>query len=76
LPTGKPKTRRPNKFDLFKPFIDEQLAVEVWNAEVIFQQLGERGYTGSSTLLREYTQLKRPLHSSKRTVRYETLPRK
>ncbi|WP_152208724.1 IS21 family transposase [Marinobacter changyiensis] len=75
-PTGKPKSRRPSKLDPFKPFIDEQLADEVWNAEVIFQQLRERGYTGSSTLVREYIQPKRPLRASKRTVRYETLPGK
>nr|WP_268890253.1 IS21 family transposase [Marinobacter nauticus] len=75
-PTGKPKTRRPSKLDPFKPYIDEQLADEVWNAEVIFQQLRERGYTGSSTLVREYIQPKRPLRASKRTVRYETLPGK
>ncbi|OEY65007.1 IS21 family transposase [Marinobacter sp. X15-166B] len=75
-PTGKPKTRRPSKLDPFKPYIDEQLADEVWNAEVIFQKLRERGYTGSSTLVRGYIQPKRPLRASKRTVRYETLPGK
>lgn len=75
-PKGKPKTRRPSKLDPFKPYIDEQLADEVWNAEVIFQQLRERVYTGSSTLVREYIQPKRPLRACKRTVRYETLPGK
>ena len=59
-PTGKPKHRRPSKLDPFKPFIDQQLANEVWNAEVIFQQLREQGYSGSSTLVREYIQPKRP----------------
>ena len=73
-PTGKPKTRRLSKLDPFKPFIDQQLANEVWNAEVIFQQLREQGYSGSSTLVREYIQPKRPLRASKQTVRYETQP--
>ena len=75
-PTGKPKHRRPSKLDPFKPFIDQQLANEVWNAEVIFQQLREQGYSGSSTLVREYIQPKRPLRASKQTVRYETQPGK
>jgi len=75
-PTGKPKSRRSSKLDPFKPFIDQQLADEVWNAEVIFQQLREQGYAGSSTLVREYIQPKRPLRASKRTVRYETHPGK
>ena len=66
-PTGKPKHRRPSKLDPFKPFIDQQLANEVWNAEVIFQQLREQGYSGSSTLVREYIQPKRPFEpASKR----------
>jgi len=42
-PTGRPKSRRSSKLDPFKPFIDQQLADEVWNAEVIFQQLREQG---------------------------------
>lgn len=75
-PTGKPKQRRPSKLDPFKPFIDAQLACDVWNAEVIFQQLRERGYAGSSTLVREYIQPKRVLRPSKQTVRYETAPGK
>lgn len=73
-PTGKPKIHRPGKLDPFKPFIDQQLASEVWNAEVIFQQLREQGYQGSATLVREYIQPKRALRASKQTVRYETQP--
>ena len=36
--TGKPKTPRGSKLDPFKPYIDELLGQEVWNAEVgVFQ---------------------------------------
>lgn len=73
-PTGKAKHRRPSKLDPFKLAIDELLEQEVWNAEVIFQQLLERGYTGGSTLVRQYIQPKRSLRASKQTVRYETAP--
>lgn len=75
-PTGKAKRHRPSKLDPFKPFIDQQLADEVWNSAVIFQQLREQGYSGSSTLVRTYIQPKRPLRASKQTVRYETQPGK
>lgn len=73
-PTGKPKERRPSKLEPFKSFIDQQLANEVWNAEVIFQQLREQGYLGSVTLVRGYIRPKRALRASKQTVRYETQP--
>ena len=73
-PTGRPKHPRASKLDPFKPYIDELLAQDVWNAEVIRQLLQERGYTGCITLVRRYIQPKRSLRASKQTVRYETAP--
>lgn len=73
-PKGKPKKPRASKLDPFKPFIDEQLSHQVWNAEVIFEQLRERGYTGGVTLVRDYVRPKRALRASRQTVRYETQP--
>ena len=72
--TGKPKTPRGSKLDPFKPYIDELLGQEVWNAEVIRQLLQDRGYDGCVTLIRRYIQPKRSLRASKQTVRYETIP--
>jgi transposase len=74
--TGKPKVPRGSLLDPFKAFIDTQLSNEVWNAEVIFQQLKEQGYTGGATLVRAYIHPKRPLRASRQTVRYETEPGK
>jgi len=68
------RAQRPCKLDPYKDFIDEQLSDNIWNAEVIFQMLLERGYTGCRSLVRKYIQPKRPLRSSKQTVRYETEP--
>ena len=74
-PPGKRrKGRRVSKLDAYKPFIDSLLAEQVWNAEVIFVQVREQGYTGSITLLRDYIRPKRPLRKDRRTVRFETAP--
>ena len=62
-PTGRPKHPRASKLDPFKPYIDELLAQDVWNAEVIRQFLQERGYTGCITLVRRYIQPKRSLRA-------------
>lgn len=49
---GPPPRRRPgiraSKLDDFKPVIDALLAENVWNADVIFAEIREQGYTGGS----------------------------
>ena len=72
--TGKPKVARVSKLERYKAFIDQQLAVNIWNAQVIFQQIKALGYTGGTTLVREYIQPKRALRPSRKTVRFETKP--
>lgn len=73
-PTGKPKKPRSSILDPYKDFLDAQLTQEVWNAQVLFEQIKEQGYTGGVTLLRNYIQPKRALRASRQTVRYETAP--
>lgn len=53
-PTGRVTVKRISKLDPYKQFVDEQLKVGVWNAEVIFAQIQQRGYTGGKTLVRMY----------------------
>ena len=65
---------RSSKLDAFKPLIDELLAAEVWNAEVIYAEIKTRGYRGGRTLVRQYVAPKRRLRASKATVRFETDP--
>ena len=72
--TGRPRQPKPSKLDPFKAFIDQQLADNVWNAEVIIQQIKAQGYSGGPTLVRNYIQPKRALRPSKKTVRFETDP--
>lgn len=69
--TGRPAKKRATKLDPFKAFIDEQLEDDIWNSEVIYQMLVERGYAGSRSTVRKYVGPKRPLRSGKKTVRYE-----
>lgn len=73
-PTGRPAKTRASKLDPYTPVIDQLLAENVWNAEVIFQLIREQGYPGGPTMVRKYIQPKRALRPSKQTVRFETAP--
>jgi len=73
-PTGKLGRPAASKLDPFKPQIDQMLARNVWNAQVILRELQTAGYTGGYTVLRQYIQPKRVLRPSKATVRFETDP--
>ena len=73
-PTGKPGRPSTSKLDLFKPQVDDLLASNIWNAQVILRELQAAGYEGSYTILREYIQPKRGLRPGKATVRFETDP--
>jgi transposase len=65
---------RGSKLEAYKPQIDRLLAEGVWNAMVILREIQATGYTGRSTILREYIQPKRVLRPSRATVRFETEP--
>ena len=75
---GPPPRRKPgirgSKLDDYKPTVDDLIAENVWNAEVIFAEITERGYTGGVSILRDYIKPKRSTRKSKATVRYETNP--
>lgn len=73
-PTGRVTKPRASKLDPFKPIIDQLLADNVWNAEMIFQLFREQGYAGGSTLVLRYIQPKRVLRPNKQTVCFETPP--
>jgi transposase len=73
---GPPAPARPrdSKLDPFKAQVDQLLADGVWNSVVILRRLQAAGYTGSSTILREYIAPKRILRVGRATVRFETPP--
>jgi transposase len=68
------RKKRGSKLDGYKEQIDGLLAQGVWNAVVILREIQAAGYTGGSTILREYIAPKRTLRASKATVRFETGP--
>ena len=68
------RPRRGSKLDPFKPLVDQLLHEGVWNGVVILRELQAQGYTGSSTILRDYIAPKRALRPGRATVRFETEP--
>lgn len=71
---GKRPRARHSKLDPYKTTVDRLLQEGVWNAVVIWRELQALGYTGQPSILRDYIRPKRPLRSSRATVRFETAP--
>jgi transposase len=74
---GAPSPSRPqrkSKLDPYKAQIDQLLSEGVWNAVVILREIQAAGYSGKSSILRDYIRPKRALRKSKATVRFETPP--
>ena len=71
---GRRPRARGTKLDPFKADIDQMLDDDIWNAEVVFKRLRERGYDGGRTLVQDYIRPKRTLQPSRATVRFETGP--
>jgi transposase len=63
-----------SKLEPYKPKIDQLLAENVWNANVILREIQSEGYSGGYTILRQYIQPKRVMRPSRATVRFETGP--
>jgi len=68
------RRRSESKLEPYKPKIDQLLAENVWNANVILREIQAAGYTGGYTILRQYIQPKRVMRPSRATVRFETGP--
>ena len=65
---------RKGKLDDYKTLVDKYLSEDIWNAEVIYIKLVNKGYQGGRTLLRSYIQPKRVMRKSQATTRFETDP--
>jgi transposase len=63
-----------SKLEPYKAKIDQLLAENVWNANVILREIQSEGYHGGYTILRQYIQPKRVMRPSRATVRFETGP--
>ncbi len=77
---GPPGPRAPrqvaSKLDGYREYLIERLLGpdKVTNAEVLFDEIRARGYTGGRSILWEFLRPLRPLVEDKATVRFETPP--
>ena len=74
IPEKKPRKSRRSKLDPFKPFLQERLQEGIYNCEVLFELLREKGYTGGRTILKDYVKDFRPPKQVPAVLRYETKP--
>lgn len=65
----KERKRKVSKLEPYKPKIDYLLSEGVWNTVVILREIQADGYSGGSTILRQYIQPKRTLRQSLAEVR-------
>jgi len=65
---------KPSKLDPFKSYLDQRLERGVFNCEVLYRELCERGYDGKKTILRDYVQPSRLAARHQASVRFETEP--
>lgn len=65
---------KPSKLDPFKPYLDQRLERGVFNCEVLYRELCERGYDGKKTILRDYVSPYRLAARHQASVRFETPP--
>jgi transposase len=76
VPVYGPRDRRAGKLDPFKPYLEPRLLAGVWNAQVLYRELRQRGYRGGYTILTDWL---RPQRQAARVVavrRFETPPGK
>ncbi|HUP24698.1 MAG TPA: IS21 family transposase [Thermoanaerobaculia bacterium] len=67
--------RRPSKLDPFEPYLRERLAAGMTNSAVLRAEIAARGYTGKSSILRQWLTRHRPARcGSEPVVRFETAP--
>lgn len=76
VPVYGPRDHKTSKLDPFKTYLEPRLLAGVWNAQVLYRELRQRGYTGGYTILTDWL---RPQRQAARVVavrRFETPPGK
>jgi transposase len=74
VPVYGPRDPKASKLDPFKPYLEPRLLAGVWNAQVLYRELRQRGYAGGYTILTDWL---RPQRQAARVVavrRFETPP--
>ena len=65
---------RPSKLEPFKAFVKQRMEEGCLNANVLYEEIVAKGYTGGITLLRMFMRPLRPAIMEKATLRFETPP--
>lgn len=68
------RSSRPSKLEPFKAYIKQRMEEGCLNANVLYDEIVAKGYTGGTTLLRLFMQPLRPAVIEKATFRFETPP--
>jgi transposase len=78
LATATPERRvgtRSSKLDAFTTYLEERIAAGMTNSGVLLTEITSRGYTGKSSILRQWLTAHRPpRRGSEPVVRFETAP--
>lgn len=74
LPEPKPRKRRASKLDPFVPYLEQRIARGVLNAQKLYVELKERGYTGHARTVQRFVQPYREARQQEATLRFETAP--
>lgn len=76
LPKYQKRNTKPSKLDPYKTYILARMKEGCTNSCIIFDEIISKGYTGKSTILREYMQTHRESTAAIACIRYETPPGK
>lgn len=74
LPQASPRPRRASKLDPYEVYLRQRVADGVSNCSLLLRELGERGYTGGYSILKEFVKPFRRRQQVKATMRFETEP--
>jgi len=70
----RPRRARGSKLDPYEPYLAERLDQGCHNAQVQWEELHQRGFTGSLSLVKQYVALLRSQRGVEPTPRFETTP--
>jgi len=75
FPEPKERAKRSSKLDPYKPYVLKRVLEDgVTNCMVLIDEIREMGYTGGSTILRDYVQPYRESPRKQAPIRFETPP--
>lgn len=74
VPDTKPRQRRGRKTDVYAPYLEQRMAQGVLNAQKLYEEIKQQGYSGKVRQVRYFVQPYRQARQPQATVRFETEP--